>query len=264
MGNSVVAVPSPPSNVVLDIDGCLTLGERAVPGAAEAILALTRRGINCIIATNNSTRSRQAVAAMLTDLLGIAIAPASVVTSALAAAALLEPAHSPALVVGEEGVRSALAEAGIVVTDEPEEARSVVVGLDRSFDYAAMGRASRAVIAGAFLVATNDDATFPTPGRDLPGAGALVAAIERASGGVAVVAGKPHLPMLRAVAKLLAPGTTWMVGDRPETDIAFARAAGWEAVLVLSGITRDASGVPAHLAPDAVIPSVADLPRLLA
>jgi HAD superfamily hydrolase (TIGR01450 family) len=263
MSESVVAAAALPSNVVLDIDGCLTLDGKAIPGAAAAIGAITDRGLTCVIATNNSTRAPEAVAAMLTEMLGVAIPTAWVVTSAMAAVSLLRARHGPALVVGEEGVRAALTAASIAITEDPKAARSVVIGLDRGFDYDRLSRASRAVAGGAFLVASNDDATLPAPGRDLPGAGAMVAAVEAASGHTAVVAGKPHAPMLRYVQALLVPGVTWMVGDRPETDVAFARAGGWQAVLVLSGITRGRDDIPAHLAPDVIIDSIADLPRLL-
>ncbi|MBI5157747.1 MAG: HAD-IIA family hydrolase [Acidimicrobiia bacterium] len=264
MAESVVAVAALPSNVVLDIDGCLTLGGAAIPGAAETITALVGRGITCVIATNNSTRTRSGVAEMLSDLLDMTIPPEWVVTSAMAAVGLLEARHGPVLVVGEVGVREAITDAGLGLTDDFEAARSVVIGLDRSFDFDRLTRAAAAVRRGAFLVASNDDATFPAPGGVLPGAGAIVAAVEAASGSLAVVAGKPHPPMLAAVSARLRPGVTWMVGDRPETDVAFARAAGWRAVLVLTGIARSAAEVPDDLKPDVILPSIADLPGLLA
>jgi 4-nitrophenyl phosphatase len=181
----------------------------------------------------------------------------------MAAVSLLGTEHDPALVVGEEGIRTALAAAEIATTDDPDEAHSVIVGLDRRFDYDALRRAARAAAAGAAFIATNDDRTFPSVGPDVPGAGALLAAIEAASGRKAIVAGKPHAAMLRCVASLLGPGVTWVVGDRPETDIAFARAGSWYGVLVLSGVTIAADDILERWTPDLVIPSVAGLPELL-
>lgn len=250
-----------PGNVVLDIDGCLTLGGRAVPGAAGAVAHLRRVGIRIVIATNNSTRSADQVATRLGDLLGCDIPADWVVTSAGVAAGMLGPSDSPVLVVGEEGLYRALASRGLAVTDDPDTARSVVVGLDRSFDYARLRAAARAVRRGARFVASNDDATFPDPGGDVPGAGALLAAIEAAAGRRAEVAGKPHPPMLTEVAARLGPGPTWVVGDRPETDLALAAAGGWIGVLVLTGVTPDPTGVVP--APQVVLASVADLPPLL-
>lgn len=264
MGVSVVASLPFPGNVVLDVDGCLTLGGKPVPGATEAILAIRAAGARCIIATNNSTRTPGAVADALGDLLGVSLDGDAVVTSGMAAATLLGTEHRPAFVVGEEGLTATLEAGGITTTSDSTAARSVVVGLHRGFDYAVLARAGRAAAAGALLVATNDDATFPDPGGDLPGAGALVAAVEAASGHTALVAGKPHRPMLDCVLRLLAPGPTWMVGDRAETDVAFARLAGWTAVLTLSGVTRRPEDLPADLRPDISVPSIADLPRLLA
>jgi HAD superfamily hydrolase (TIGR01450 family) len=249
--------------VVFDVDGCLTLQGEAIPGAGEALAAVESRGISWLIATNNSTRTPAAVAAHLSELLGRQVSAERVITSAQAAVALLSPEHAPALVVGEEGLVAALAVAGIAVTADPVAARSVVVGLDRAFDYQSLSRAGRAVARGAFLVASNADRTFPDPAGDLPGAGAILAAIEAVGGRKAVVAGKPHPPMLQLVASRLRPGVTWVVGDRPDTDIGLARAGGWVGVLVLTGICRDPSLIAQPLRPDFVIRSVADLPGLL-
>ena len=263
MGESVVASPPLPSNVVFDVDGCLTLQGRAIPGAREALATVASRGIAWLIVTNNSTRTPDAVATELSDLLELTVPADRVITSAQAAVTLLGPEHDPALIVGEDGLTAALAAAGFAVTDDPDRARSVVVGLDRSFDYSVLSRAGRAVARGALLVASNADPTFPDPGGDLPGAGAILAAIEAIAGRKAVVAGKPHPPMLRLVASRLQPGPTWVVGDRPDTDIGLARAGGWVGVLVLSGISRDPSLIPEPLRPDLVLESVADLPGLL-
>ena len=261
MSSRVVASPPPPGNVVLDVDGCLTIDGSAVPGASDALREIQRLGLRCIIATNNSTRTALNVAKRLSALLGVDLDPESIVTSSMAVVSLLDPTHDPVLVIGEDGIRMALSDAGITTTEDPDVARSVVVGLDRGFDYDALRRAARAVASGAALFATNDDATFPSAGPDMPGAGSILAAVEAASGRKAIVAGKPYAPMVRCVSGLLARGTTWVVGDRPETDVAFARAGGWYAVLVLTGVTSEGAAVTPS--PDLIIPSVADLPRLI-
>jgi ribonucleotide monophosphatase NagD (HAD superfamily) len=116
---------------------------------------------------------------------------------------------------------------------------------------------------GARLIATNTDATFPTSRGPAPGAGALVAALETASGVEAEVAGKPNPAMRSAVSRLLVPGPVWIVGDRPETDLALGAEAGWGRILVLSGVTGDSGTVPPQWRPDIVIPSVAELPAAL-
>ncbi len=262
MSSRVVASPPLPGNVVLDVDGCLTIDGAAVPGAPEAIRSIQGHGVRCLIATNNSTRTAADVAQRLNELLGVELDPGLVVTSSMAVVSLLDPTHDPALVIGEEGLRATLANAGIATTEDPDRAQSVIVGLDRHVDYDALRRATSAVASGAAFFATNDDATFPSSGPDMPGAGSILAAIERASGKKALVAGKPYAPMVGCVSTLLALGATWVVGDRPETDVAFARAGNWCAILVLTGIATD--GAAAIPSPDLILPSVADLPELLA
>jgi 4-nitrophenyl phosphatase len=88
-------------------------------------------------------------------------------------------------------------------------------------------------------VASNTDATLPTPDGLLPGAGSIVAALETATGRTAEVAGKPHEPMRRLLSERIGTGPVWVVGDRADTDLALARAGGWTGVLVLTGVTRD-------------------------
>jgi HAD superfamily hydrolase (TIGR01450 family) len=254
---------TPPGNVVCDLDGVVYIGETPVPGAGEALAALSRAGYRVVLATNNSTRSPGAVSGRIHALTGFRADPSGIVTSSIAAAALLDPADSPALVVGERGVEEALAGAGIGVTSDPEAARSVVVGLARHIDYELVAAAARAIRLGARFVATNTDATFPTPRGPVPGAGAIVAAVATAAGASPEVAGKPHGPMRRAIVQRLGAGPTWVVGDRPETDLALGAAEGWGKVLVLSGITPPNATIRGELAPDIVVPTLADLPAAL-
>ena len=264
MSDGVVAGLPSPGNVVFDIDGCLVSAGVAIPGAAATIKDLDRLGVHWLIATNNSTRSAASVAEQLTHFLARPIPTELVLTSADAVAGMLDANESPALVVGEGGLVETLIAGGIAVTEDPVAARSVVVGLDRRFDYELLHRAGRAAASGARLVATNADPTFPHPEGDRPGAGALLAAIEAIAGRKAEVAGKPFEPMRRLIASRLQPGPTWMVGDRASTDLALARAAGWIGVLVLTGVDRDPAAIPHKWRPDLVLESVADLPAALA
>jgi HAD superfamily hydrolase (TIGR01450 family) len=186
-----------------------------------------------------------------------------VITSAMAAAELLGPGGGPVFVVGESGLGATLAAAGLELTADPDSARAVVVGLDRRLTFDHLAAATRAVLLGARLVACNRDATYPSETGLLPGGGAIVAAIETAGGRTAEVAGKPFAPMTAAICRALAPGPTWVVGDRPETDLALGRDQGWTTVLVLSGVISDPAAVAEGLRPDLVLPSLADLPARL-
>lgn len=217
----------------LDLDGVIWLADEPIPGSAEAVSRLRRAGHDVVFCTNNSSQPRRAVEEKLARH-GIP-AVGDVITSAMAAAALVEPGER-VLVCAGPGVVEALEERGAVpVSEGPADA--VVVGFHRTFDFERLRVATTAVRCGARLLATNDDATYPTPDGPIPGGGAILAAVERASGRSAVVAGKPNRPMADLVrARLAGPGV--MVGDRPETDGHFATALGYRFALVLSGVTQ--------------------------
>jgi ribonucleotide monophosphatase NagD (HAD superfamily) len=142
----------------------------------------------------------------------------------------------------------------IVVTERPSDA--VVDGYHPEFDYARLTAACRAVWAGARLVATNDDATYPSTDGLLPGGGALLAAVTTATGATATIAGKPYRPMCETVWRRLGRDRpAVVVGDRPDTDGRFARALGYEFALVLSGVTAQAAGsdpTPDYVGADAL------------
>ncbi len=249
----------PPSNVVLDLDGVVFLGGQSIPGSGEALAAAHAAGVRILFATNNATKTTRQIADRITASTGFEVGEEDVVTSAVAAAGCLTHVDDPVFVVGEAGLGKTLGAAGRSVTADGNDARAVVVGLDREITYAKLEAASSAIRRGARYIATNTDATFPVAGGAEPGAGALVAAISVAAGREPEVAGKPHAAMVDQISELLDSGTTWMIGDRAETDIALARRGGWSAVLVLSGITQDVAAIPEAWHPDAVIDSISDL-----
>lgn len=231
--------------VLCDLDGVVWLAHRPIPGAADGIARLRDAGATVLFVTNNSgdtiERQEQALAAV-----GVPAAGA-VVTSSMAAAHLVEPGER-VLVVGGPGIFEAMAARGALAIDahehdDPEGFDAVVAGIDRRFTYDVLRVAAAAVRAGARLVGTNDDATFPTANGLIPGGGSLLAAISTASGVSPVVAGKPHLPMAALVRELhgRAVDTAWVIGDRPDTDGLFARTLGCRFALVLSGVTTDAA-----------------------
>ena len=262
MRDSFLAVKGRPGNVVFDLDGVVFLGSEAISGAGAALSAIAAHGAKVLFATNNATKTTEYIAKRIESTTGYKPESGAIVTSATAVAASLGPEDDPVLMVGEPGLAETLRAAGRATTDDSSAARTVVVGLDRGITYKKLEAASTAIRRGARFIATNTDVSFPTPDGPAPGAGAIVAAVASATGTDPEVAGKPHPAMVRHVTALLGPGKTWMVGDRPETDLALARAAGWTAVLTLSGITQDVAEVPPDLRPDLVIDSVADLVEL--
>jgi 4-nitrophenyl phosphatase len=156
------------------------------------------------------------------------------------------------------GVVEELNRRGAVVVDGGA-ADAVVVGYHREFDYDRLTVAMRAVRGGARLIGTNDDATYPTDEGLLPGNGSLLAAVATASGATPVVAGKPHEPMADLVRRR-AGAHGVVVGDRPDTDGAFAVALGYRFALVLTGVTRR-EDLPVQPPPDLVAADAAEAVR---
>jgi glycerol 3-phosphatase-2 len=245
---------------LFDLDGVLYRGAEPIDGAAETLATLRSLGKGLAFLTNNSSRTPEAIAAHLTGM-GIRAAPEEIETSALATATLLRGrAVASAYVLGEEGLRTALVAAGLTVVDTSADAETVVVGWDRGFDYAGLAAASVLIQRGASLVASNADASYPVEdGLVLPGAGAILAAIQTATGVSAEVVGKPNAPIFRAALDRAGGGRPLVIGDRLDTDIEGARRLGWDSLLVLTGITRRADLGAATVAPTYVAERLGEL-----
>jgi HAD superfamily hydrolase (TIGR01450 family) len=251
---------------LLDLDGVVWLTGRPIGGAPEAIQRLRQAGEQVAFLTNNSGPTVADHVAGLRAA-GVDAKPDEVLTSAHAAASLL-PSGSTAAVVGGAGIFEALAERGVRVvpllgpgnpgaapggpspsksSDAPD---AVVVGRTTELSYELLAAASSAIRAGARYVATNADATLPTPEGPEPGAGAIVAFIQVAAGVTPEIAGKPHPAAAAFVKERLGPVGV-VVGDRPDTDGRFAGAVGAPFALVLSGVTarRD---LPVDPKPDVI------------
>lgn len=229
------------TTVLCDLDGVVYRGDTLIDGSDAALRRLLEEGIDVWFVTNNSTLHPKQVVEKLNELTGLDFAPDRVFTSPQAGVRLLEPEDGPCLVVGEEGIRAVLEEAGFEVTTDPAAARSVMVGLDRGTDYQRIADAAEAVRRGARFIASNDDPTYPTSDGLLPGAGSMVSAIATAAGRYPEVAGKPNLPMRRLI-RSRGVGDAWVIGDRVDTDIAMAvEEDGWRSILVLTGVTTEGS-----------------------
>ena len=226
-------------NVVIDLDGVMWVGEQPVPGAAEGANRLVAAGCRVVYVTN---MSRLTVAQQQERLARCGVRPPmEVVTSATAAASLVASGER-VLVCGGDGIVEAVEGAGGVVVRNASAAAeplvdAVVVGMDPSFDYAACGRAMRAVRAGARLIGTNHDPTYPTPARLEAGGGAILAAVAAASETEPTLAGKPNDATVTCVRRRLGDGPGVVIGDRPDSDGLLAQALGFEFALVLSGVT---------------------------
>lgn len=231
------------STVLCDLDGVVWLAHRPIPGAVEALRCMRDAGIEVVFVTNNSfsTRAEQvaALAAIGVD------ADDRIVTSAMSAARHVGM-DGRVLVCGGRGLAEEVAATGaeVVVAHERPGVDgsfdSVVVGMHREFSYQVLVDALNAIRGGARLVGSNADSTYPTPSGLLPGGGSILAAIAHASGARPTVTGKPHRPMAEmALAKCAnkEPRRMLMVGDRPDTDGAFAATLGCGFALVTCGVT---------------------------
>lgn len=245
--------------MVCDLDGVVYRHHEGIPGAGEALEILSAAGYRLLFVTNSSTTTPTDVARRIEERVGFRAEAPQVVTSAMAAVGLLDSDEGPVLVVGGEGIRQALGDREIALSEDWREVGAVVVGLDFDLTYGRLKDATLAIRRGAAFLATNEDPTFPTHEGEWPGAGAIVTALRAASGRKPVVAGKPHEPMRRLVRERLGPGPTWVVGDRRSTDLAMAASEGWRGVLVETGVTDDEGGPE----PDLLIASLADLPDRL-
>jgi 4-nitrophenyl phosphatase len=230
----------------LDLDGVVWLDEQPIDGSAEAVARLRAAGERVVFCTNLSSRPVVEMEAKL-ERHGIP-AEGDVLTSAMAAAGLVEPGERVLVCAGAGVVEAVEARGAEAVRDGAADA--VIVGLHFDFDYDRLRAASAAVRAGARLIGTNADPTYPTAEGLLPGGGAILAAVATASGVEPVVAGKPHGPMADLVHDRLGDGGT-VVGDRADTDGLLAHRLGYRFVLVESGST------PPGTAPDGDVDLVA-------
>lgn len=227
---------------IVDIDGVLVRGAEPIPGSIDALRALKAHG-RVVLLTNNATKSRREIAARLQSD-GFPVTPSTVVNSAFIVAQHLrhEMGPSSVFIVGELGLREELETAGHEIVD-PDAADVVVTGMDRELTYAKLADALRALGRGARYVATNADATFPTPDGPTPGAGAIVGALRGMGYPSESIVGKPSRTAFvtaMGVLQIDDPKACLVVGDRLETDIDGAINLGCPTALVLSGVTERA------------------------
>ena len=252
---------------LLDLDGTIYLGERAIPGAPETVRKLREAGSRVAFISNKPLEPRERYANKLTRL-GIPADPADVLTSAHVLGRWLaaEAPGARIFVIGEPPLLAELAAFGLQVTNgapHSEEADFVVAAFDRTFDYTKLKVAFQAIRRGARFVATNADRTCPIEGGELPDAAAVIGAIEGCTGqAVELVAGKPSPLIIEAGLTHmggLPPERCLVVGDRLETDVVMARRAGAASALVLTGVTPREALAHASVQPDFVLNSVAEL-----
>jgi HAD superfamily hydrolase (TIGR01450 family) len=227
--------------LVLDLDGCVWIGDQPIDGSVEAIAALREAGKRVAFVTNNPRRGAEDYVQRLWAI-GVQASVADVVTVGGAVQHLLAETRSgrTAFVVGTPTLLEHVTDAGVKVlngTDLATRADLVVVGGTDDLVYDDLRVATLALRRGADFLATSRDATHPMPDGLWPGTGAIVAALEYASERRAAIVGKPEPQLLLTAIDRMGDGRTLAVGDRLDTDVAGAAKAGVDAALVLSGGT---------------------------
>ncbi len=251
----------PIENLIIDMDGVLYRGDEAIPGLKEFFAFLRGRPVDFILATNNSTRTARQYVDKLARM-GVEVAPSEILTSAQATAIYLEtlaPPGTKVYVIGEEGLEAAVRERGYIISRDGAE--FVVVGMDRGFTYDKLKVATLLIRGGARFIGSNPDKTLPTEAGFIPGAGAMLAALEASTGVAPTIVGKPERTIFElALAKLGGSREdTAVIGDRLDTDILGGYNAGLTTILVLSGATTRQGVDSASIKPDLVFEDIQHL-----
>ena len=251
-------------HLILDLDGCVWVGGEVTPRAPEAIAALREAGKSIAFVTNDGRRSPEEYVRKLWSL-GCTAAVEEVVTvgSAIQHRLAERPPGAGVFVIGSAAIFRHVADAGHRILNHTPRAQAadvvVVVGHDE-LNYAELRTATRAVLGGAQMLAGGRDRTFPDEDGPCPGSGAIVAALEYATGATASSVGKPDPQMFDTALDRLGPGRALVVGDRLDSDLAGAHAAGLDGAIVLTGVTtREAAEQASDPAPVAIAPDLSTL-----
>jgi len=253
--------------LILDMDGVLMRGSAPLPGVPKLFSVLRQRSISVVIASNNSTPTIDQLLERI-NAAGASAEPKEILTSSQATAEYLQsqmPGGGRVFVVGEAGLLAAVADAGYQIAEDHRAVEAVVVGMCRGLTWEMLVQATLAIRAGARFIGTNPDPTFPSEIGIVPGAGAILAALEAASETAPVIIGKPEPHLFRAALARLGtqPDETAVVGDRLETDILGGLNVGLTTILVLTGVTTSDDLSQSKIMPDWTFDDLDSLSRAL-
>jgi len=245
---------------LMDMDGVLVHEEHAIPGADRFIERLRSLERPFLVLTNNSIYTPRDLSARLA-LSGLNVPEEGIWTSALATARFLEDQRprGTAFVIGEAGLTTALHDAGYTLNERAPD--YVVLGETRTYSFERIAQAIRLIARGSRFIATNPDATGPTPDGPLPATGSVAALISRATGVEPYFVGKPNPLMMRSALNTVGghSETTAMIGDRMDTDVVSGMEAGLYTILVLTGVTQPNDVDRFPFKPSRIADSIADL-----
>ena len=248
-------------NLIIDMDGVLYRGDTPLPGLTDFFDFMREKGIRFTLATNNSSRTPAEYVVKLAGM-GVTVNQTDVLTSGVATAeylASIAPPGTRVYVIGAESLAETMRQRGFVVSDQ--DAAFVVVGMDTQVTYDKLRRATLLIRAGARFIGTNPDKTFPSEEGIVPGNGAILAAIETATGVAPLTIGKPEPTLFEMALKRMSadPAHTAVIGDRLETDILGGINAGLLTILVLSGVTTREDLAKSDVQPDLVFEDIGQM-----
>jgi 4-nitrophenyl phosphatase len=266
------------SAFIIDMDGVLWHGEQAVPGLVDFFQALRKKKIRFILATNNASLTQQQYVNKL-DRMGVSIDENDILTSGIATALYLSeqvtPASTRVYVVGEQGARQPLIDQGFILTEGYEinadsnnpmaAAQFVVCGKDETLNWDKLAIATLNIRAGAQFIGTNADTTMPTERGFTHGNGAILAALQVATGVEPIIIGKPEPIMYQQALALLKvdPAGTVAIGDRLETDILGAVRTGIRSIMLLSGVSTEKDLKESDYQPTCVMEDIRAITEIL-
>lgn len=269
---------TPVRALIIDMDGVLWHGSIPLPGLCDFFQALRQRNIRFILATNNAGQTQSQYVAKLASM-GVTVSHEEVLTSGMATAMYLAEHYNPAktriFVVGEQGATQPLLDQGFSLTglyeinkpgdSSPKGADIVVCGKDHTLTWDKLATATLNIRAGAQFFATNADTTLPTEHGITHGNGAILAALQVATGVAPTCIGKPEPIMYQQAMKILGadPAETLAIGDRLETDILGAVRANIRSIMVLTGISSEADLKSSPYQPTWVMPDIIAVTRAL-
>ncbi|WP_324735265.1 HAD-IIA family hydrolase [Thermococcus sp. SY098] len=252
--------------IIFDMDGVIYRGNTPIEGAKEVIDYLKSRNVPFVFLTNNSTKNAEMYREKLLNL-GIDVEEDRIITSGYATARYLQKhfKRGKVFVIGGKGLVEEIKNISweIMSVEEAKERWReidyVVVGLDTKLTYEKLKYGTLAIRNGSKFIGTNPDTTYPGEEGILPGAGSILAALKASTDVEPLVIGKPNEPVFEVVKEKLTADEIWVVGDRLDTDIAFAKRIGAKAIMVLTGVNTLKDIEKSEIKPDLVLPSIKEL-----
>jgi 4-nitrophenyl phosphatase len=251
--------------LILDMDGVLWHGEKPMPGLLDFFDVLKARGMRYVFATNNPSQRPEGFAAKAAQL-GLTVDPKDVITSVTATLHYLDKNFPPGTrihVIGEPSLKEQIEEAGFILTDE--DVAAVVAALDRAMTYETIKRGTLLIRAGAELIGTNPDPSYPSEEGKIPGSGMMVTALSASANRTPTIMGKPEKIIFDLATDRLKVQTDRVasVGDRLETDIAGAMSAGLKTILLFSGIATPEDLSTSSIQPTWAFQDISELAQIL-